>query len=135
EPRRLHRGGAGVLQVISHCGHHRRRHQPSPVFHASAPPPVSHGSPSVHPQRNNLSASWPEEPSSLLSGSESWTPPWPSDPAAAPRLLAPFVPLAPPWSVVNQPSPQDSTPPAAPHRPFHQLHWAPPSIQLCLSPL
>ncbi|KAI2646012.1 Obscurin [Labeo rohita] len=37
------------------------------------------------------SVSWLEDPSSSPPASESWTPPWPSDPAAPPRLSAPSI--------------------------------------------
>ncbi|KAI2647769.1 Calcium-transporting ATPase type 2C member 1 [Labeo rohita] len=62
---------------------------PSPIFLASAPPPLSHGSPSAHPQPticavgsprvcHSPSASWLEDPSSPPPASKSWTPSSPS---------------------------------------------------------
>ncbi|KAL0157579.1 hypothetical protein M9458_045655, partial [Cirrhinus mrigala] len=64
---------------------------------ASVPPPLSPDSHAGHPHPTmcavgsprvwqSLSASSLEEPLSLPPASESWTPPWPSDPAAPSRL-------------------------------------------------
>ncbi len=67
---------------------------------------------------------WSEDPQSPPPISETWTPPLPVDPAAPPWLLAPSSPPWPistsallgslvppdlPWSVIDLPSPRDST--------------------------
>ncbi|KAL0192152.1 hypothetical protein M9458_010448, partial [Cirrhinus mrigala] len=123
---------------------------PHPLI-PTATPPLSPDSPSAHPQPTICAVGLPrvsqfpstsclEDPSSPSPASESWTPPRLSDAVAPPQLLvlsSPIGPLAPLGSLVHPPSPQDSTPPAAPRRsvPLYWLYWAPPSLQLCLSPL
>ncbi len=90
---------------------------PLPVIPAaSAPPPLSPGSPSAHPQPTicavgspwvcqSPSASWLEDPLSPPPASESQTPPRPFDPSAPPWLLAPS---SPPWPV-SPPAPPGSS--------------------------
>ncbi|KAI2667572.1 IgA FC receptor [Labeo rohita] len=131
---------------------------PPPVIPALAPPLLSPGSPLAHPQPTicgvgspwvcqSPSASWLEDPVSLLPASEFLAPSLPFDPVAPPRLLAPSSPLrpvsppappgslippAPPWSVVDHLPPLDSTPPATPHHSAHPSSSHHPSVRLLL---
>ncbi|KAL0171946.1 hypothetical protein M9458_032257, partial [Cirrhinus mrigala] len=100
-------------------------HKIPPTLPLLPPPPLFSGSPSTHPQPTicvvestqvcqSPSMSWLEDPLSPAPASESWTPPWPIDPAASQRLLAP---ASLPWPI---------SPPALP---------APSSLQLRLGQL
>ncbi len=134
-----HAGGHNLVCVGS--AHQRwKAHKCPPIRLLLPPPPLSSGSPSARPQPTICTeralwvchpplSPWLENPLPPSPASKTRTPPRPIDPATPPLLLAPssmpwpISPLAPPgfhvhldlpWSVVDNPAPRDSTPPAAP---------------------